>query len=266
MSSLARVPKSGRNWTQYDLSAYNIKVVSVGEREFFGGIANTIPAGVKRGFLEHDVTTVTLPEDAEEILGHLSLANWTAGLKQSAVHDFAKELLKESGYRIKARLIRTKHHIPLFVLGNNRFSQTDVSIIRIKREELLMLLQESKPLSLTEDAESQVIAQAIAAFQVNNRIRRDYGHNLLDRMVFPCISMCGTYPNFYLVPVTMNLSDCVSEVTYPSDRTLVLRHIPMVSRRETDTMVYLRDKIKILQCLEAFKKFVDNIERELERK
>ena len=129
-----------------------------------------------------------------------------------------------------------------------------------------MLLQESKPLSLTEDAESQVIAQAIAAFQVNNRIRRDYGHNLLDRMVFPCISMCRTYPNFYLVPVTMNLSDCVSEVTYPSDRTLVLRHIPMVSRRETDTMVYLRDKIKILQCLEAFKKFVDNIERELERK
>ena len=126
--------------------------------------------------------------------------------------------------------------------------------------EVLMLLQEDRT---PVDAEAQVIAQAIAAFQANNRVRTDACLNPLDRMVFPCITMVGTYPKFYLVPVTMGLSDCVSEGSPPFQRTIVLRHIPMVSIRES--MVLLEDRKKIIQCFEAFRKFVDNIGRELKR-
>lgn len=47
--------KSGRNWTQNNLKAYNIKVVGRDEEEFFDGIANRIPASITRSFLEHDI-------------------------------------------------------------------------------------------------------------------------------------------------------------------------------------------------------------------
>lgn len=105
-----------------------------GEEEFFGGIANRIPASIKRGFPEHDCQSGNnFPEDAEEILGYLSLADWTAGTKQSGVPDFAKELLKESGYRSKGRLIRTRGCIPWLVSGRDKFAQTDGCIIRMKR-------------------------------------------------------------------------------------------------------------------------------------
>ena len=236
----------------------------------FGGIANRIPASIKRGFLEHDCQSGNdFPEDTEEILGHLSLADWTAGTKQSGVPDFAKELLKDSGYRSKGRLIMTRDCIPWLVSGHDKFAQTDGCTIRMKRgqEMYLMLLQEDKTLMSGEDAEAQVIAQAIAAFQANNENRMVPPSPLkpLGRMVFPCITMLGAYPKFYLVPVTMGVSDCVSHHIRhcPSDKTVVLRHIPMVPCYEP--MKSLGDRKKIIQCFEAFKKFVDNVEQKLNR-
>jgi hypothetical protein len=53
-----------------------------------------------------------------------------------------------------------------------------------------VLALEDKTLSNRNDAEAQVVAGAISAFQFNNRERRDQGLDLLDAMTIPCITMC----------------------------------------------------------------------------
>ena len=51
-----------------------------------------------------------------------------------------------------------------------------------------------------------MIAAAIAVFQGINHVRRDYGRSTLEEIVIPCITLVGTFPRFYLVPVTEELS------------------------------------------------------------
>lgn len=91
MSSFA---KSGRNWTQNNLNAYNIKVVGRDEEEFFGGITNKIPASITRSFLEHDIRIRDhkVPKDAK-VLEYLYLADLQAGEKWSRVCDFPRSSL-----------------------------------------------------------------------------------------------------------------------------------------------------------------------------
>jgi hypothetical protein len=60
-----------------------------------------------------------------------------------------------------------------------------------KRKGLLLLVQK---LSSTNDPEPQLIAEAIAAFQENNRVRDSDDLDPLDRMDIPCITMVGTLP------------------------------------------------------------------------
>ena len=58
--------------------------------------------------------------------------------------------------------------------------------------------------------EPQVIAEAIAGYQHNNERRAGMGLPTLNTMTVPCITMVGTRPTFYLVPVTRELSDAVT--------------------------------------------------------
>lgn len=48
-------------------------------------------------------------------------------------------------------------------------------------------------------------------------------------MIIPCITVVGTFPIFYLVTVTRELSECVMTAQYPSSKTIVLKHVPNVS-------------------------------------
>ncbi|KIJ91193.1 hypothetical protein K443DRAFT_29646, partial [Laccaria amethystina LaAM-08-1] len=84
------------------------------------------------------------------------------------------------------------------------------------------------------DPEGQVVAQAIAVFQFNNRKRGEYGLPLLETMTIPCITMAGTRPTFYLVPVTRELSNAVLLGEYPLTQTRVLKCVTVgVSARHT---------------------------------
>jgi hypothetical protein len=57
---------------------------------------------------------------------------------------------------------------------------------------ILLVLVEDKTLNNRTDAEAQVIAEAIAAFQFNNRKRKEHGLDPLDAMTIPAITMSGT--------------------------------------------------------------------------
>ncbi|KAF8067582.1 hypothetical protein FPV67DRAFT_1141745 [Lyophyllum atratum] len=71
--------------------------------------------------------------------------------------------------------------------------------------------------------EAQVVAVAIAAFQSNNAKREACGLPPLNAMTISCITMTGTRPTFYLVPVTQDLSDAVILGQYPATQTQVLK-------------------------------------------
>ena len=125
------------------------------------------------------------------------------------------------------------------------------------------LVQEDKRFDNPKDPEPQVIAEAIAAFQENNRELEKQKRSSLSAMVIPCITMVGTFPTFYLVPVTEELSWCVRTGSYPTELTTVLRYIPSAVRRVNEGMRPVESRREILKCLDAFKRSVDDLESQL---
>jgi hypothetical protein len=119
------------------------------------------------------------------------------------------------------------------------------------------LVQEDKRLYNNTDPESQVITEAIAAFQRNNFTReRELHLPVLDQMVFPAIALYGTFPTFYKITVSAALNDAVKTGVFSVAATTVYRHIPRLPRRNSDGMKNLANRSILLRYLEAFKRFV----------
>ncbi|PPQ92889.1 hypothetical protein CVT25_010111 [Psilocybe cyanescens] len=159
---------------------------------------------------------LSLSDAGAEYLGHLELA--TQATHESAVDDFAAHTLKLLGFDERKILVKMRHSIPLTICGGgNRAAQADVCL-SLHRPPLVLLV-----LANRADAEARVIAESIAAFQFNNTKRGDCGLPLLNSMTIPCITMAGTRPTFYLVPVTQDLSNAVILGQYPATPTQVLK-------------------------------------------
>ena len=73
----------------------------------------------------------------------------------------------------------------------------------------------------------------IAIFQDINNTRRDYVRSKLKEIAVPCITMVRTFPRFYLVPITGELSYSIMYLL-PSSRTLTY-----TSPKYTSLMVFL---------------------------
>ncbi|KAK0462365.1 uncharacterized protein EV420DRAFT_1761604 [Desarmillaria tabescens] len=102
---------------------------------------------------------------------------------------------------------RSRVDIPLFICGEQHHAKTDVY------------------------PEPQLIAEAIAASQANNDKRtRILGQDPIAHKIMPGITMTGTSPVFYKIPVTTELADSVSMGQYPPTRTVVHAHLPPVLR------------------------------------
>ena len=96
---------------------------------------------------------------------------------------------------------------------------------------ILLVVQEDKTNLSTANPEPQVITEAIATFQYNNRKREELDLPTLDKMTIPCIVMVGTRPFFYKVPATQKLCDCVIGSQYPSQPTVVTCCAPPAQRQ-----------------------------------
>jgi hypothetical protein len=243
MSNLIRSPKSGSDWANNELLAYNIVVKDCTDDEFFG---------------VRDVPIFRFSEDRESrrVLDYLDLASKADQGQESAIDDFAKELLRILGYEREGTLLRNRFAIPLEISGDSRRkAQTDLCLVH-KANLLLLLLQEDKTEFSSKNPEPQVIAEAIAAFQFNNKNRRQNMDKLedLEEMIFPCITMVGTFPRFYLVPVTRELNECVMTGQYPHHTTTVLRYVPRIEgRRKSEGMVPKDNMEEILRCYSLFR-------------
>jgi len=118
-------------------------------------------------------------------------------------------------------VLRSRYAIPLHICGElTQTAQTDICLVH-HASTILLIVQEDKTRLSAKDPEPQVIVEAIAAFQMNNRNRNQLGMERKDSMSIPCITMVGTRPIFYIVPVTQELSTAVERGQFPEHLTEV---------------------------------------------
>ncbi|KAG2367865.1 hypothetical protein BDR07DRAFT_1605858 [Suillus spraguei] len=196
---LIRSAKSGSDWTFNDLMAYNITVTPQSPEQFFRQNHGTLLEGVDPSLLNSSLDDENISDAVFEYLGHLNLA--TNATQESFIDAFAQKTLQILGF-VERGLILTMCLLDL-------------------RSMILLVLQEDKTVFSRSYPEPQVIAEAIAAYQYNNEKRLLRSLPPLDAMTIPCITMVGTRPIFYLVPVTEALSNAVATGQYPEAKTTV---------------------------------------------
>jgi hypothetical protein len=206
-----RYPRLGNDWTMNDLATYNIRISSQTPDMFYGQSLPTIASlsSLDPNLLSGTLDTEGLPDETYRLLQYLDLASGANSGQDSVVDDFAREILRALGYEKRDLLFRSRYAIPQ---GNMYQSVRTVCLVQ-GSSIILLVVQEAVGI---RDPEPQLIAEAIANFHWNNRIRVQLGESELDSMTFPCIAMIGTRPIFYLIPVTRNLSQAVNTSTYPT--------------------------------------------------
>lgn len=258
MANLLRTAKSGNDWGRSELRAFNIVVEYQDAPAFFG--IDPLPQPPVAAELLNNVEAEDMADERNyTLLRYMDLAMNPVPAQESAVDDFAIELLKTLGYARRPRVVRSRVDIPLFICGEQHHAKTDVCIV--DTDEILLLIQEDKRHLEEKDPEPQLIVEAIAAFQANNDKRtRILGQDAIAHKTVPGITMTGTSPVFYKIPVTIELADSVLMGQYPPIRTVVHAHLPPVprpARRLSEGMRPLDNRATILTCYEAFKQFVN---------
>ncbi|KAH9970040.1 hypothetical protein BGW80DRAFT_1461651 [Lactifluus volemus] len=258
MANLIRSAKPSNSWSAYELTAYNITVIAQSPQEFFRRnptpplddldpllINSTVDA------VDHDAVDVA--DDTFHYFTHLDLA--TSGGHENFVDDFARETLRILGFVERGLSLSMRFMIPLVICGENSLvAPMDVCLIaRRLGLRVLLILQEDK--TIFSQPEPQVIANAIAAYQYNNLQRGTRGLPALDAMTIPCITMAGTRPTFYLVPVTQALSIAVVTGQYPQTPTNVVKCVTSLGPNHSigEGMETLEYRRVALQRFIAFK-------------
>jgi len=259
MANIIRTAKSGSDWTVNELDAYNITIVPQNSSTFFG--RDILPLPNHHLDLTERLTADEMEnEDSYQVVRYMDLAMDPIPGEESAVDDFAMHLLRTMGYAGRAigRDLRSRKDIPFLICGEWKHAKTDVCVI--DRREILLLVQEDKRHKEPGDPYPQLIAEAIAAVQSNNRMRIQLGLEALDFKVMAGIVMIGTSPTFFKIPVTRDLMAAVQRGQYPDTPTVVAMHqpqLPRALRRLSEGMRPLDNRRVIVACLEAFKQFVN---------
>ncbi|KAF8147671.1 hypothetical protein B0H34DRAFT_738734 [Crassisporium funariophilum] len=208
------------------------------------------------GFMINESRETATDTKTKQQLHYLDLAMDPKMGLEAAVDNFAAELLRGLEYDDNDRIVLIRYAIPFLICGETSIAQTDVCVMD---DEILLLLQDDKRLTSMKDPEPQVIAGAIAAFAKNNMTReRHLNLQPRDAITFPALTMIGTTPAFYKITVTSALSKAVQTGTYPELETRVHRYIPALPRKNSEGMRPLPDRLEILRCLQAFKRFLGN--------
>ncbi|KXN92480.1 hypothetical protein AN958_07427 [Leucoagaricus sp. SymC.cos] len=225
-----RVAKSASAWHQSDLKNYNISVCEQSPAKFFGHTPRNseLPQGLDSNFL-----TATLPHDpnlSDETTELLQLIQAIEGTGPSSrrtpeadVDLLARELLKAAHFQSDGLLLRAEGSIKLAICKDKHcYARPNVYLTQNIPHTVLLIL-ENKRKDSRIDPEPQVIAQAIAAFQHNNRELDRARHPRHKSMTFPAITMVGTCLTFYKTTITQDLSDAVENGTSPRKITTVYK-------------------------------------------
>lgn len=252
---LIRLAKSASDWTSNELEAYNIVVQELDAQQFFG---DSLPEYTgPAGFIQFEnLPTRGMDAASVALVKRLDLAMTLYEGEESAVDDFAAEVLRAMGYETDQTVVRTRKTIRLLMCGERVYAKTDVCVLDIHSGVLLVVQEDKSHLNLTAEPEPQLIAEGIATFQHNNLKREESFLEPLKEATIPGITMVGTFPTFYKIRVTEELNYAIRHGLYPPAMTTVYRHTPRVPRRRSDGMKPLDNRKIVLRCYEAFKRFV----------
>jgi hypothetical protein len=251
MANLIRSAKSGSDWSTNELLAYNVTVQRRDVVSFFGHELGSIDH-LDPNLLSEGDPTADFSKETYRFLAYLDLASRANAGQESAMDDLAKSVLEVTGFDQFGTVLRARYDIPLIICGEYRAAKSDVCLVHLNSM-ILLVVQEDKTAFSSKDPEPQVIAEAIATFQHNNRKRANLDLPLLDAMTIPCITMVGTRPFFYQVPVTRQLSDSVVTGQFPPQPTVVKRCAPPARRRASEGMEVPDYRRTALQYYDAFR-------------
>ena len=254
----SRSAKSGNHWGLNDLRLYNIVVKHEKDAAVFFEMTCLPQSFLHCEFLEKmDAVDI---KDLRSCLtvGAMDLA--MAG-EETAVDDFASFLFNLLGYTSRDIGMQTRKDIEFCISGKSVYAKTGVCLLRRQSETILLVQEDRRHLGHRRGhPEAQLIAKAIAAFQSNNEKRYSTGLPLQDQCLIAGILMIGAAPVFYKIPVTRELADAVALSKYPPNPSTVYSHPPPIPRpdfRYLEGMKPLDNRRIILQCYEAFKKFLN---------
>ena len=253
MANILRSSKSGSDWTSNELIAYNINIRTQSPQAFFRRHAEATLEDVDPLLINSTVDADNVPDDTFKYLSYLDVAS--NATQEAFIDLFSQETLRVLGFEERGLILGARVVIPLIICGDSlRSAQTDVCLLD-RRSMILLVLQEDKTVFNKTQPEPQVIAEAIAAYQYNNEKRQTRGLPILDAMTIPCITMVGTRPTFYLVPVTQALSDAVVTGQYPETPTTVVKCVTYLghNRRISEGMETPEYRQLAFQCFVAFK-------------
>ncbi|PVU92842.1 hypothetical protein BB561_003589 [Smittium simulii] len=250
MANIIRSSKSGSQWTQNDLIAFNIRIVEQNSVDFFG-------VDIKNINISDYIHRIDNSDDqlSADLKNYIKLVSTSPG-EESAVVDFAATLLRLLKYTDIEHFVRVRKRISLFMCGEQTIAETDVCIMSLNQ--ILFLLQVDKTLINNTDPEPQLIAEAIAAFQNNYNINKRYPNSKeYDKYIFPGITMIGTYPTFYKINITNNLNNCIKLGIFPKDETIIYRFNPIIDISTSRLGIQHPDnKLSILKAFKAFRQFM----------
>ncbi|KIJ31389.1 hypothetical protein M422DRAFT_185989 [Sphaerobolus stellatus SS14] len=260
MANLIRSAKSGSDWTKNELFAFNIAVVNQDVATFFGD--PNLPASTIDPIILNNLDPPPGPvaKSTRLFFRYLkdAMERFPQGaLTESAVDSFAAYLLGLLDYDEPDRVVHQRLEIGFVMCGSRVDAKPDVCVMD---ENYLLLVQEDKRRASVDDPESQLIAEAIAAFYENNRRRSAIGLPAIQAKVFAGITMFGTAPTFYKLPITTALLDSIMTAQFPLRQTIVHKLVPPVPNMAQfleNGMRPLENRRVILQCFEAFKQFVE---------
>ncbi|KAK2467349.1 hypothetical protein APHAL10511_000584 [Amanita phalloides] len=135
MANIIRSAKSGSDWGGNELMAYNITVIAKPPP-----LTGLDPALVTASLDADDVS-----DDTYRFLTYLDLAT-NAG-QETAIDDFAREVLRTLGFEERGLALRIRHNIPLAICGDiGKVAQTDVCLLD-RRSMVLLVLQRTNRFS-----------------------------------------------------------------------------------------------------------------------
>jgi hypothetical protein len=182
---MIRSAKSGNEWTDNELEAYNIEIIFQDASAFFGETPLPPPT------VSQEVLTALTADDAVDdtvynLLTQLDLAMMPSEPEESAVDDFAVALFHSLGYLHRPRAVRTRKELRFNICGENKYAKPAVCIIDRNTSDIILIVQEDKRLGGDINPHAQLITEAIATFQNNNARRRSVGLEALDSKVSTC--------------------------------------------------------------------------------
>ncbi|TEB26191.1 hypothetical protein FA13DRAFT_1610377, partial [Coprinellus micaceus] len=210
MAQLLRSAKSGNDWSDNELFAFNISIQDVDVATFFGVPGPQLPPTTVSPVILNNThrppPPAVISKEDRPFFRYLERAN----THEAAVNDFAGHILRMLDFDDSDRSIATRRELSFTMCGSRVWAKADIVGLDSDAEYSLVV-QDGSRTPVTDEPKAQLIASAIAAFVENNGFRVPP----LPQQTIPAMTMAGPCPVFYKVPVTQSLVDTLVTARYP---------------------------------------------------